>query len=441
MADSIKIYTNFTNYKNYNERIKGFINFFMAFSNVYLHLTSKSEVSLFRTCPLTGASIAYNSENKSISITLSGLEVSGHIKAKLMKCVLMQEPTEETDVTSPEPVVIDGIHTFSNGTITINNIDPPLEGKHYVLSTTDFSRCVLIPESKLSVSIQSPNSSISERFAILLNENTSSVSDNGKLICDTTFTTHETFLALYKNNGTLTKDPDFSSLPCKIIPYVNGEVNTDETYIPYDAILTEDIVNQLSTPTSSIESVVEIDDNDDFNFNLRTTSFYVKSKLDTSKFYDVYYKMFIASDLDDTKVTNIITQQGISCANSESIALMMIPNFYAEFGFMATGLTNISMSNGNSLTTINALPISLINFTHVNKPVITPYSICVMLCDSETGNAITDISDFDFSKLYITNNIEVQPIDEFFLGIRNHSIDKGHIDSIDPQIMSNINPM
>lgn len=445
MADSIKIYTNFTNYKNYNERIKSFINFFMSFSNVYLHLTSKSETALFKSISLSDASVEYNTENNSISITPSEMSISEYIKVKLINCALIQTSIEETDEdpVESEPIVIDGIYTLSDGIIVINGTDsivPPDEGKQYVLSNPENAKCVLIPDSNLSVSIQSPDSMVAEKFAILLNNSsTATMSDTGKYMCDTTFTTHDTSLSLYKfdhGSTTVVKDTNFSDLQCKVIPYVNGEVNTDTSYIPYDAILTENVINELETPTHTIESVVEIEDNDEFSFNLRTTSFYVKSNSDETKFYDVYYKMFIASNLDDDRVTNIITQQGINCVSGDMM-LMMIPNFSAEFGFVLTGLVNISFTDGNSLSTVKSVPIYLFNLTNVKDIVNTPYAACVMLCDSETGNPITDISDFNFERLYITNNTETDPVNEFMIGIRNHSIDSGHIDSIDPEeIMS-----
>lgn len=442
MADSIKIYTNFTNYKNYNERMKSFVNFFMSFSNVYLHLTSKSQTVLFKTVPLSDATVEYNTENNSILITPQS-DASEYQKAKLINCTLIQTSIEETDEDQieSEPILIDGIYELSNGVIVISGTDsiaPPEEGKHYVLSNPESSKCVLIPDSSLSVSIQSNERLLTEKFAILLNNNNVAKSDDGKPICDTTFTTHNTSLSLYKiehGSTDVIKDTDFSELQCKIIPYVNGEVNTDETYIPYDAIFTDTIINNLNTPKHTIESVVEIEDNDEFSFNLRTTSFYVKSS-DTSKFYDLYYKMFIASNLNDDRVTNIVTQQGISCDTSDEITIVtMIPNIYAEFGFMMSILLSIGVSESTTLPTVKSIPTRLFNLTNMNDPTNTPYAACVMLCDSETGNPITDVSDFDFSKLYMTNNIDTDPINTFFLGVRNHSIDGGHIDSVNPDDM------
>ena len=439
MADSIKIYTNFTNYKNYNERIKSFINFFMSFSNVYLHLTSKSETALFKSVSLSDATVEYNTENNSISITPSEVDTSEYQNVKLIQCALIQTSIEETDdPVEYEPIVIDGIYTLADGVIVISDTDsivPPDEGKQYVLSNPENAKCVLIPESSLSVSIQSAENTLTEKFAILLNDNTVTASDTSKFICDTTFTTHSANLSLYKydhDSSAVVKDTNFSDLQCKIITYVNGEVNTDTSYIPYDAIFTDDIINELETPKHTIESVVEIEDNDDFSFNLRTTSFYVKSKSDTSRFYDVYYKMFIASNLDDDRVTNIITQQGINCISDEMIMLMMIPNYYAEFGFMLTNLVNINLTDGNSLSMVKSFPIYLYNLTNIKDPTNVPYAACVMLCDSETGNPITDLSDFNFERLYITDDTDTDPVTEFLLGIRNHSIDGGHIDSIDP---------
>lgn len=438
MADSIKIYTNFTNYKNYNERIKSFVNFFMSFSNVYLHLTSKSTTVLFKTEPLSDATVEYNTENNSILITPQS-DASEHQKAKLINCTLIQTSIEETDEDpiESEPILIDGIYELSNGVIVISDTDsiaPPEEGKHYVLSNPENAKCILIPESSLSVSIQSNERLLTEKFAILLNNNNVSKSDDSKPICDTTFTTHNTSLSLYKiehGSTDVIKDSDFSELQCKIIPYVNGEVNTDETYIPYDAIFTDTIINNLNTPKHTIESVVEIEDNDDFSFNLRTTSFYVKSSSDTSKFYDLYYKMFIASDLNDDRVTNIVTQQGINYGmfDDTNIVLALIPNIYAEFGFMLSMLIN---STQQTVKTVKSIPIRLYNLTNTTDLTNTPYAACVMLCDSETGNPITDISDFNLERLYITNNAEIDPLETFFLGIRNHSIDGGHIDSVDP---------
>lgn len=444
MADSIKIYTNFTNYKNYNERMKSFVNFFMSFSNVYLHLTSKSLTILFKSISLSDATVEYNTENNSILITPQS-DASEYQKAKLINCTLIQTSIEETDEDpiESEPILIDGIYELSNGVIVISGTDsiaPPEEGKHYVLSNPENAKCVLIPDSSLSVSIQSNESLFTEKFAILLNNNNVAKSDDGKPICDTTFTTHNTSLSLYKiehGSTDIIKDTDFSELQCKIIPYVNGEVNTGETYIPYDAIFTDTIINDLNTPKHTIESVVEIEDNDGFSFNLRTTSFYVKSLSDTSKFYDLYYKMFIASNLNDDRVTNIVTQQGISCDTSDEITIVtMIPNIYAEFGFMMSILLSIGGSESTTLPTVKSIPTRLFNLTNMNDPTNTPYAACVMLCDSETGNPITDVSDFDFSKLYMTNNMDTDPINTFFLGVRNHSIDGGHIDSVNPDDMS-----
>ena len=443
MADSIKIYTNFTNYKNYNERMKSFVNFFMSFSNVYLHLTSTSETVLFKSTSLSDATVEYNTENNSILITPQS-DASEHQKAKLINCTLIQTSIEETDEDpiESEPILIDGIYELSNGVIVISDTDsvaPPEEGKHYVLSNPENAKCILIPESSLSVSIQSNESLLTDKFAIQLDNNNVSKSDDSKPICDTTFITHNTSLSLYKiehGSTDVIKDSDFSELQCKIIPYVNGEVNTDETYIPYDAIFTDTIINNLNTPKHTIESVVEIEDNDDFNFNLRTTSFYVRSSSDTTKFYDLYYKMFIASNLNDDRVTNIVTQQGISCNTSDEITIVtMIPNIYAEFGFMMSILLSIGVSDSATLPTVKSIPTRLFNLTNMNDPANTPYAACVMLCDSETGNPITDISDFDFSKLYMTNNIDTDPINTFFLGVRNHSIDGGHIDSVNPDDM------
>ena len=425
MSDSVRIQAVFPKYDSYEAPLKSFISFFMCYANLYMKLAPKNEATIV-TNTLTAEDVTYDGENESIEVSLNVGALTGNLKAKLEHCTIEQIAAslelEEDEDSESTTYILDGIYSVTDeGKVVIQNIVPPDEGYQWSLITDGTNpTAYIIPECDLFSTIKLGSTRLPFTYTmdvgghpIEINvesdevcvpfsnsyKGTTNSLDGGIINFSTQFITTNTSLSLYdlsKDSSTYSAAYNSNfSIPCRIIPNINNEVNTDTNYIPYSIF---DFSN-LQTLT------IPIPDNDNFTFQLRTSSFAVKDSSDNS-LYDVFYKVGICS-LDgkqistDALITKLLDGHSIYIKDNNifNMATLFFSDWYDSVLSVCTieGINVPSNDTSNTLQQIVVIPLYNVEHNETTQSE-TRTLVGVMyaqLCEDSTGTLFS--LDFELS--------------------------------------------
>lgn len=488
MSDSISLKVAFPNYKKYSDPLKSFINFFMSYSNLYMKLTPKD--TSVNTTPVSVSGGIY--EDGVFKIIGSELVQYIGTSVRLQNCVLIQTAIGEITGEEPvyEPIVIDGTYTVteenSAGVINVPIDDEPspsytwglnrddLNPKFVPVVECDLSACIKLDSTKVPFIIDlMPGSDLpdtkmpvptSDVFIPFTSNYKSSFTVSEEFIPEvaSTFSVVDTALSLYdfpepsvssseENDGEIIEEPEPESesdaqssnsentlaynssfsLPCKLIPYVNGNPNTDASYIPYDAVETQNVYTAIDIPDSS-----------NITYQLRTSSFAVTSNVSNDAAYtNVFYKVGVCS----INESNISTNELISKLLIQSIyvksnklfepAAIYFPEWIPEILFAQTIKSTPVLSNAteNIPCINNVIPLYLQSISSEESSSQGEHLVGLMYIklynedgtEFESENPLT-------SNLYY--NTESKSISEFYITFNNTQLESGKINSMLPSL-------
>ena len=482
MSDSISLKVAFPNYKKYSDPLKSFINFFMSYSNLYMKLTPKD--TSVNTTPVSVSSGGIYDDGV---FKIVGVELVPYIgmSVQLQNCVLVQTAIGEITGEEPEyePIVIDGTYTVteenSAGVINITIDEEPSPGytwelNRYDLSPKfvpvvdcDISACIKLDSTKMPFissmesSSDNPHKTPTSDVFIPFTSNyksTFNVAEEFIPEIVSTFSVINSALSLYdfpeqttaapsvpteQNDGeevipqpdeqpsnsenTLTYNSSFS-LPCKLIPYVNGNPNTDTSYIPYDAVETQNAYTTIDIPDSS--NIV---------YQLRTSSFAVTS--DSTTYTDVFYKVGICSINESTISTNDLISklliQSIYVKSNKLFepAAIYFPEWIPEILFAQTikATPVLSDATENLPCINNVIPLYLQNISSEESSSQGERLVGLMYIKlyKEDG------TEFESENLLTSNlyyNTESKSIHDFYITFNNTQLESGKINSMLPSL-------
>lgn len=504
MSDSISLKVAFPNYKKYSDSLKSFINFFMSYSNLYMKLTPKDTSINTAPVPVSGGTYA----DGVFKIVGPSLVPYIGMSVQLQNCVLIQTAIGEITGEEPEyePIVIDGTYTVteenSAGVINIPIDEEPSPGYTWELNRDDLSpkfvpvvecdlsACIKLDSTKMpfvsSMETSSDNphkTPTSDVFIPFTSNYRSSFEVSEEFIPEvaSTFSVVDTAFSLYdfpeqttsapsapteQNDGeiieesepesdepssnsenTVTYNSSFS-LQCKLIPYVNGNPNTDASYIPYDAVETQNAYTAIDIPNSS-----------NITYQLRTSSFAVTS--DNTTYNDVFYKVGICSINESTISTNdlISTFKLHSLYVSKNKLFDGITLIFPEWTLksalfthtiMATSVLSSDEDPKNTLQKTIAFPLYLMDTNGIEDPNSVP-TLCgfayMLLCNEdgtpfESSNTLVNNikikSDYTFTP---TAEVTTDPKRSFYISFTDDSLNGGHVASVIPSMSKLIGAM
>lgn len=507
MSDSISLKVAFPNYKKYSDPLKSFINFFMSYSNLYMKLTPKDTSNALPTDQ--SIDIMYIYETQSIKFYTATVDtVEGvNYKVKVNNCTIVQTQSGEVvdvPVTNGDPIVLDGIYPLSvdemdRACVIISNIPNPDEGFEWqltnsdtsptydILSDCDVSACIKLDCTKMpfvssmETSSDNPHKTPTSDVFIPFTSNyksTFNVAEEFIPEVASTFSVVDTAFSLYdfpeqtnttaapteQNDGEIIEDPEpdaqpsnsentltynYSfSLPCKLIPYVNGNPNTDASYIPYDAVTTQNAYTAIDIPDSS-----------NITYQLRTSSFAVTS--DNTAYTDVFYKVGVCSINESTISTNdlVSTLKLHSLYVSKNKLFDGITLIFQEWALksalfthtiMATSVLSSDEDPQNTLQKTITFPLYLMDPNSIEDPNSMP-TLCgfvyMLLCnedgtpfesDAAIVNNIKFESDYTFTP---TAKVTTDPKRSFYISFTDESLNGDHVASVIPSMSKLIGAM
>lgn len=502
MSDSISLKVAFPNYKKYSDSLKSFINFFMSYSNLYMKLTPKD--TSVNTTPVSVSSGGIYEDGV---FKIIGQELVPYIgmSVQLQSCVLIQTAIGEITGEEPEyePIVIGGTCTVteenSAGVINITIDEEPSPGYTWELNRDelspkfvpvvecDISACIKLDSTKMPFvssmesSSDNPHKTPATDVFIPFTSNyksTFNVAEEFIPEIASTFSVVDTALSLYdfpeqtnttaapteQNDGEIVEDPEPDaqpsnsentltynssfSLPCKLIPYVNGNPNTDASYIPYDAVTAQNAY-----------TIIDIPDSSNIVYQLRTSSFAVTS--DNTTYTDVFYKVGVCSTNESAISTNdlVSTLKLHSLYVSKNKLFDGITLIFPEWALksalfthtiMATSVLSSDEDPQNTLQKTIAFPLYLMDPNSIEDPNSIP-TLCgfvyMLLCnedgtpfESDTAivNNIKIESDYTFTP---TTEVTTDPKRSFYISFTDESLNGDHVASVIPSMSKLIGAM